>query len=151
MAPHRWIDMLWLKAFHIVFVVTWFAGLFYLPRLFVYHAEATEPVVRDRLKVMERRLLGMTHIGGLLAVLFGLATLAWWMVHVPGYFAHSHWLHLKLLLVAALVAYHVMLVRLTRQFAADRCTRTSRWLRVFNEIPALLLIGIVLLAVVKPF
>jgi putative membrane protein len=143
--------MLWLKALHIVFVVTWFAGLFYLPRLFVYHAEATEPVVRERFKVMERRLLGMTHIGGFLAVLFGLATLAWWMAHVPGYLAHNPWLHLKLLLVAALIAYHAMLVRLCREFAADSCCRSSRWLRIFNEIPALLLIGIVLLVVVKPF
>jgi putative membrane protein len=70
--------MLWLKAFHVVFVVAWFAGLFYLPRLFVYHAEAAEPVVRERLKVMERRLLMITHVGGALAVLFGLATLGWY-------------------------------------------------------------------------
>lgn len=142
--------MLWLKALHIVFVVTWFAGLFYLPRLFVYHVEADEAVVRARFAVMERRLLGITHIGGVLAIGFGLATLAWWQVHAPGYFAHAHWLHVKLALVALLVAYHGMLVVLARQLAEGRCRRSSRWLRVFNEVPALLLIGIVLLAVVKP-
>ncbi|EQD62798.1 protein belonging to Uncharacterized protein family UPF0093 [mine drainage metagenome] len=77
--------MLWLKAFHIIFVVTWFAGLFYLPRLFVYHAEASEPVVRERLKVMERKLMIMTHIGGALAVAFGIAML----VLAPRLFAHA--------------------------------------------------------------
>lgn len=143
--------MLWLKAFHVVFVVTWFAGLFYLPRLFVYHAEATEAVVRERLKVMERRLLGITHIGGTLAVLSGLATLGGWLLHAPGYFAASHWLHLKLLLVALLIGYHLWLARLTRLFARDACAWSSRRLRVFNEAPALLLIAIVVLAVVKPF
>ncbi|MCE5233313.1 MAG: CopD family protein [Mizugakiibacter sp.] len=143
--------MLWLKAFHVVFVVTWFAGLFYLPRLFVYHVEAVEPPVRERLKVMERRLLAITHIGGALTVLFGLATLAWWLQHVPGYFAASHWLHVKLLLVLGLIGYHAWLVRLVRAFARDACTWSSRRLRVFNEVPALLLIAIVVLAVVKPF
>lgn len=143
--------MLWLKAFHVVFVVTWFAGLFYLPRLFVYHVEATEAVVRERLKVMERRLLGITHIGGTLTVLSGLATLGWWVLHVPGYFAASHWLHVKLLLVALLIGYHAWLVRLVRLFARDACRWSSRRLRVFNEVPALLLIAIVVLVVVKPF
>ncbi|HET8897874.1 MAG TPA: CopD family protein [Rhodanobacteraceae bacterium] len=143
--------MLWLKALHIIFVVTWFAGLFYLPRLFVYHAEAREPLLRERFKLMERRLLGITHLGGALALGFGLATLGWIESHAPGYFGHAHWLHVKLLLVLLLIGYHAMLVHLTRQFAADRCHRSSRWLRIFNEIPALLLIAIVILAVVKPF
>lgn len=143
--------MLLLKAFHIIFVVTWFAGLFYLPRLFVYHAEATETVVRERFKIMERRLLGITHIGGALTLVFGLALLGWWMRHTPDYLASAHWLHLKLVLVAALVAYHGMLIHLTRSFARDENHRSSRWLRLFNEIPALLLIGIVLLVVLKPF
>ena len=141
--------MLWLKSFHIIFVVTWFAGLFYLPRLFVYHAEATEPVVRERLKVMERRLLGITHIGGALALLFGLLLLGWFVHAGSGYMAQG-WLHAKLALVVLLVAYHVMLVRLVRRFARDEATHSSRWLRIFNEIPALLLIAIVLLVVVKP-
>jgi putative membrane protein len=143
--------MLWLKALHVVFVVTWFAGLFYLPRLFVYHAEATEAVVRERLKVMERRLLVMTHIGAVMTAVFGLATLGWWIAHSEGYFAHNHWLHAKLVLVLGLYAYHGMLTRLTREFAADACPRSARWLRLFNEVPALLLLGIVILVVVKPF
>ncbi len=141
--------MLWLKAFHIIFVVTWFAGLFYLPRLFIYHTEAGEPLVRERLKVMERRLLAITHIGGVLAVGFGLATL--------GAFAHGNaayllqgWLIAKLVLVCVLIGYHGLLVHMSREFARDVCRHSSRWLRVFNEIPSLLLIAIVLLVVIKP-
>ncbi len=141
--------MLWLKAFHIIFVVTWFAGLFYLPRLFVYHVEAGEPVVRERLKVMERRLLGITHIGGALALGFGFATLAAFARASSAYFAQG-WLHAKLALVALLIAYHVQLVRMVARFARDDIRHTSRWLRIFNEVPALLLIAIVLLVVVKP-
>lgn len=142
--------MLWLKAFHVIFVVTWFAGLFYLPRLFVYHAEATEAVVRDRLKVMQRRLLAITHVGGGLSIAFGLALFAWWLANGPGYLSRG-WFHLKLLFVVALIAYHVSLARMVRTFARDANTRSSRWLRLFNEIPAVLLVAIVLLAVVKPF
>jgi protoporphyrinogen IX oxidase len=141
--------MLWLKAFHIIFVVTWFAGLFYLPRLFVYHAEATEAPVRERLKAMERRLLGITHVGGALALLFGVLTLAAFASAAPAYMAQG-WLHAKLALVVLLIGYHAMLVRLVHRFARDDNTRSSRWLRVFNEIPALLLIAIVILVVVKP-
>ncbi len=137
--------MLWIKALHVVFVVTWFAGLFYLPRLFIYHAESTEPAVRAQLKIMQRRLLGITHIGGTLALVFGMWTLAL----VPAY-AQQGWLHAKLALVLVRVAYHVYLAYLVRQFAHDRIAHSSRWLRVFNEVPALLLIAIVLLAVVKP-
>ncbi|UXI68098.1 CopD family protein [Tahibacter amnicola] len=143
--------MLWLKAFHVVFVVTWFAGLFYLPRLFVYHAEATDPAERGRLKVMERRLLMITHIGAVMTAVFGLATLAWWVVHAPGYFAANHWLHAKLTLVVLLYGYHGSLASLTRQFATDQCTRSSRWLRIYNEVPGLLLVGIVILVIVRPF
>ena len=143
--------MLWLKAFHVIFVVTWFAGLFYLPRLFVYHVEASEAVVRERLKVMQRRLLMITHVGGALALAFGIALMAWWLRHAPAMLSSGLWFHLKLLLVACLVGYHAMLVVMVRRFAADRNTRSSRWLRLFNEIPALLLIAIVVLVVVKPF
>ncbi len=143
--------MLWLKAFHIIFVVTWFAGLFYLPRLFVYHVEASETVVRERLKIMQRRLLMITHVGGVLALVFGIALMAWWLHNAPAQLLQGGWFHLKLVLVAGLIGYHLMLVRLVGQFAHDRCTRSSRWLRLFNEIPALLLIGIVILVVVKPF
>jgi len=138
--------MLWTKAFHIVFVVTWFAGLFYLPRLFIYHAASSEPAVRAQLKIMQRRLLMITHIGGVLALVFGIATL----MQVPAYFKMG-WLHVKLLLVLGLIAYHLYLVRLVRAFAADRVLHSDRWLRIFNEVPALFLIAIVILATVKPF
>jgi putative membrane protein len=142
--------MLWLKAFHIVFVVTWFAGLFYLPRLLVYHAEATEPVVRERLKIMERRLLVMTRLGSTLTVVFGIATLAWLAHASDGYFRQG-WLIAKLVLVGGLFWYQAILSRLVRDFARDANTRSSRWLRLFNEVPVLFLIAIVLLVVVKPF
>ena len=137
---------LWLKAFHVVGVVTWFAGLFYLPRLFVYHAEAVEAAVRERLKVMERRLLVMTHIGGALAIGFGIATLA-----TESFYLQSGWLRVKLALVLLLMVYHAVLVKLTGDFAAARCTWSSRKLRGFNEVPGVLLLAIVILAVVKPF
>jgi len=138
--------MLWTKALHIVFVVTWFAGLFYLPRLFVYHAESNDPAVRAQLKIMQRRLLVITDIGGTLAIVFGV----WTLLLVPGYLQQG-WLHAKLALVAGLIVYHGCLIRLTRQFAQDRCARSPRWLRLFNEIPGLFLIAIVILVVVKPF
>jgi len=137
--------MLWIKALHIVFVVTWFAGLFYLPRLFIYHAESDNAAVRAQLQVMQRRLLGITHIGGALALTFGI----WTLILVPSYL-HQGWLHAKLALVLGLVAYHAYLAHLVKQFGEDRNTRSSRWLRVFNEVPALFLIAIVLLAVLKP-
>lgn len=138
--------MLWLKAFHIVFVVAWFAGLLYLPRLFVYHSQADDAVSLQRFVVMERRLLGITHVGAVLALAFGLALVAL----VPAYLA-SGWLQAKLVLVAALVAYHLACVKLARNFAHARNTRSANWLKVFNEVPALLLIAIVVLVVVKPF
>jgi putative membrane protein len=134
------------KALHIVFVVTWFAGLFYLPRLFIYHAASTEPAVRAQLKIMQRRLLMITHIGGVLALVFGIATLA----QVPAYLKMG-WLHVKLLLVLGLIGYHLYLVRLVRAFAVDDIRHSARWLRIFNELPALFLIAIAILAVVKPF
>lgn len=141
--------MLWLKAFHIIFVVTWFAGLFYLPRLFVYHAEATEPAVRERLKVMERRLLMITRVGGVLAIGFGVLTLLAFARGNPAYLQQG-WLHAKLGLVVLLAAYHGLLERMTREFARDANRRSGRWLRIFNEVPALLLVAIVVLVVVKP-
>jgi putative membrane protein len=138
--------MLWIKALHVIFVVTWFAGLFYVPRLFIYHVESDNAEVRAQLKIMERRLLVITHIGALLALVFGIWTLAL----VPAYLQQG-WLHAKLALVIGLVAYHLYLVRMKNQFAQDRCPYSSRWLRLFNEVPALFLFGIVLLVVVKPF
>jgi protoporphyrinogen IX oxidase len=138
--------MLWLKAFHVVFVVTWFAGLFYLPRLFVYHATATDAPGLERFVIMERRLFGIMTLGGTLAALFGLAMI----VAAPGYLAFG-WLHLKLVLVALLIGYHLWCYRLMVALRAGKNRRSERWLRLFNEAPALLLIAIVVLAVVKPF
>ena len=137
--------MLWLKAFHIVFVVAWFAGLLYLPRLFVYHSQAEDEISHRRFVVMERRLLGITHIGALLALGFGVAM----VVALPAWLA-APWMHAKLALVALLVVYHVACVGLARRFARDANTWSATWLKVFNEVPALLLIAIVILVVVKP-
>ncbi len=137
--------MIWLEAFHIVFVVTWFAGLFYLPRLFVYAAENPSGSRFELLRVMQRRLLGITHIGGALAVGFGLSLL----IADPNYLALG-WMHAKLALVAGLVAYHLWCWRLVGVFARGENTRSSRWYRLFNEVPAVFLILIVVLVVVKP-
>ena len=142
--------MLWLKAFHIIFVVTWFAGLFYLPRLFVYHVGASDEVSHQRFVVMERRLLGITHLGGALAAGIGTALLIWWLMHTPDYVKQG-WLHAKLTLVALLFIYHVSMARFVGHFRERRNTRSERWFRVYNEVPALLLIGIVVLVVVRPF
>ncbi len=138
--------MLWLKALHVVAVVTWFAGLFYLPRLFVYHAEATDLVSTRRFEIMERRLFAIMTIGATASVLFG----GLMLIESPGYL-QMMWLKVKLLFVALVIAYHVYCFKLTRDFAAQRNTRTSRWFRGFNEVPSVLLLAIVILAIVKPF
>ncbi len=138
--------MLWLKAFHIVFVVTWFAGLFYLPRLFVYHASATDPAGIERFKTMERRLLAIMTIGAVLAAVFGLS-----MIALSPALLNFGWLKLKLLLVAILIGYHIWCRQLVQDFRRDGNRHSERWYRLFNEAPGLLLIAIVVLAVVKPF
>lgn len=138
--------MLWLKAFHIVFVVTWFAGLFYLPRLFVYHAATADSPGRERFKLMERRLFAMMTTGAALAAGFGMAML----IAAPSYLSFG-WMHAKLTLVALLLGYHVWCYRLLLAFRADANRRSERWYRWFNEAPSLLLIAIVLLVVLKPF
>jgi putative membrane protein len=137
--------MLWIKALHIVFVVTWFAGLFYLPRLFVYHAMAEDAVSRERFKIMERKLYyGIMTPGAVLTVVFG----AWlWL----GYGVTAGWLHAKLVLVAVLIAYHVWCGKLLCDFKRDRNTRGHVWYRWFNEIPTVILFAVVILTVVKPF
>ncbi|MGA7540454.1 MAG: CopD family protein [Steroidobacteraceae bacterium] len=137
--------MLWLKAFHIVFVVSWFAGLFYLPRLFVYHSAASDAIGLERFAVMERRLFGLMTLGGALALVFGISMVA----AAPGYLDFL-WLRVKLVLVAALIGYHLWCFMLMRDLRAGRNTHSQRWYRLFNEVPALLLIAIVVLAVVKP-
>ncbi|HEV7606186.1 MAG TPA: protoporphyrinogen oxidase HemJ [Steroidobacteraceae bacterium] len=139
--------MLWLKAFHIVSVVSWFAALLYLPRLFVYHAQSVDDVVGNaRFKVMERKLFALMTIAAVLAIGFGAAMLAL----APDYLL-MRWLQVKLALVLVLVGYHGACFALLQQFAADRNSHSERWYRLFNELPALLLVGIVILVVVKPF
>ena len=137
--------MLWVKAFHIIFMVTWFAGLFYLPRLYVYHAMSEDGASRERFKVMERKLYwGIMTPGGILTVVFG----SWlWL----GWYFSGGWLHAKLLLVALLVGYHVWCGKLLRDFAADRNTKSHVWFRWFNELPTLVLFAAVFLVVFKPF
>lgn len=138
--------MLWLKALHVVAMVTWFAGLFYLPRLFVYHADTADEAGLARFENMERRLFKLMTIGAAATIALGVAMIAAW----PGYLAMG-WLHAKLGCVALLIAYHAWCGALTRDFALRRNRRSSKWFRVFNEVPSLLLIAIVVLAVVKPF
>ena len=140
--------MLWVKAFHIIFMVAWFAGLFYLPRLFVNHAMAEEPDVRARLALMERKLYRFITPWMWLTIGFG-----FWLMYEYAWAAYAHmwWLHLKILLVAALVIYHFYCGRLVRAFAEDRCHRSHIWFRWFNELPVLVLFTAVILAVVKPF
>jgi protoporphyrinogen IX oxidase len=138
--------LLWLKAVHVMAMVTWFAGLFYLPRLFVYHADASDPIGVERFRIMERRLFAIMTVGAVATVVFGIAML----VAFPPYLAMG-WLHVKLALVALLIAYHGYCYKLMRDFAQNRNARTTRWYRLFNEVPSLFLIAIVALAVVKPF
>jgi len=148
--------MLWLKAFHVVSVISWFAALLYLPRLFVYHSQIQGSQMQGisigddagnaRFKVMERKLFRLMTFAALLAIGFGVAMLA----VAPDYLL-MRWLQFKLALVMVLVAYHGACFALLQQFAADRNSRSEHWFRVFNEIPAVLLIGIVILATVKPF
>lgn len=138
--------MLWLKAFHVMAVVAWFAGLFYLPRLYVYHADAEDAVSLRRFEIMERRLFAIMSIGALATLGLGAAMLA----AAPAYLAMG-WLRVKLLVVLLVIGYHLYCYRLMRDFALNRNVHSARWYRGFNEIPSLLLIAIVLLAVVKPF
>jgi putative membrane protein len=137
--------MLWVKAFHIIFMVTWFAGLFYLPRLFVYHAMSTDPVSTERFKVMERKLFyGIMTPGALITVVLGL----WlWL----GYGITGGWMHAKFALVLVLIAYHAYCRKLLLDFKHDRNTRSHVFYRWFNEFPVLILIAAVILVVVKPF
>lgn len=140
--------MLWVKGLHIVFMVTWFAGLFYLPRLFVYHAETSDTISVSRFVTMESRLYTMMTIGATGTALFG----GWLLVdYAWAAYREMGWLHLKLALVALLLAYHAYLWQLMRNFRAGRNQHDARFYRIVNELPSLLLIAIVLLAVAKPF
>jgi protoporphyrinogen IX oxidase len=138
--------VLWVKSFHIVFMVTWFAALFYLPRLFVYHAQADDRVSLERFQLMERKLFwGIMTPGAALTIAFGV----WlWLGWFRG---SSSWLHAKMALVAILVGYHSWCWRLMRDFAAGRNNRSHVWFRWFNEFPVLVLFATVFLVVFKPF
>jgi putative membrane protein len=140
---------MWLKAFHLIFMVTWFAGLFYLPRLFVYHTMSGDAVSVERFKIMERKLYwGIMTPGMVLTFVFGiwmLADYAWESYHASG------WLHAKLTLLALLAGYHVLCGKWLKDFAEDRNAHSHIYYRWMNEVPVLFLFAIVLLAVLKPF
>ena len=140
--------MIWVKAFHIIFMVAWFAGLFYLPRLFVNHAMAVEEDVKARLRLMERKLYRFITPWMVLTLAFG-----FWLLFDYAWAAYAHmlWLHVKLALVAALVVYHFYCGKLVRDFANESNRRSHVWYRWFNELPVLVLFAAVILAVVKPF
>ncbi|MEP7261037.1 MAG: protoporphyrinogen oxidase HemJ [Usitatibacter sp.] len=137
--------MLWIKSFHIIFVISWFAGLFYLPRLFVYHAQADDTISRERFKVMERKLYrGIMTPSMVLTLVSG----TWmWL----GYGFSGGWLHAKLASVALLIIYHFWMGGLLRAFARDQNSHTHVYYRWVNELPLVLLLAIVVLVVVKPF
>ncbi len=139
--------MLWIKAFHIIFMVTWFAGLFYLPRLFVYHAMTDDAISIDRFKIMERKLFfGIMTPGAALTILFGI----WLLGYLPGYL-NTNWMLLKLALVLLLIIYHILCGVIVKIFKDNKNQRSHVWYRWFNEAPVLALIAIVILVVVKPF
>lgn len=136
--------MLWIKAFHIIFVISWFAGLFYLPRLFVNHAMVTDTATSDRLKLMELKLFRFMLPLALLAIGFG-----FWLWLAYG--VSGHWMHAKLTLVAVLVAYHFYCGKLLNDFKQDKNQHSHVWFRWFNELPVIVLCFIVILVEVQPF
>lgn len=141
--------MLWVKAFHIISVVTWFAALFYLPRLFVYHAMCEDEQGNARFKVMERKLYrGIMTPSAILALLLGVWLMSFYSLEA---LLSMHWLHAKLTLVLLLFAYHGMCGRMLKAFANDNNRHSHVYYRWFNEFPVLILVAVVLLAVVKPF
>ncbi|KTC86736.1 protoporphyrinogen oxidase HemJ [Legionella brunensis] len=140
--------MLTIKAFHIIAMVAWFSGLFYLPRLFVYHAQTTDNISLERFKIMERRLYyGITWPSAIITTALGLILLT----YDPSYYLKAGWMHAKLGLVFLLWIYHLCCGYFRKQFSEEKNIRTSKFYRFFNELPTLFLMGIVLLVVVKPF
>ena len=139
--------MLWVKAFHIIFMVTWFAGLFYLPRLFVYHAQSSDTISLERFKVMERKLFwGITTPGGILTILFG----TWLISYMPAVISQG-WFQAKLALVVLLVIYHLYCGKLVKDFKLDNNNKSHVWFRWFNEAPVIALMIIIILVEVQGF
>lgn len=141
--------MLWLKALHLIFMVTWFSGLFYLPRLFVYHAMAEDQVGKERFKVMERKLFyGIMTPGMVLTIVFGV-----WMLgdYAWALYKSSGWLHIKMALIVLLIGYHMLCLKWLLAFKHDKNTHSHVFFRWINEIPVFFLIAIIILATVKPF
>lgn len=140
--------MLWIKAFHLMAMVTWFAGIFYLPRLFVYHAMTEDEPGRDRFRTMERKLYrGIMTPSMIATLIFGF----WLIAFNPGHYLQQGWLHVKLVLIAVLVAYHLWCGHFVRLFREDRNPHGHGFFRWINEAPVLLLVAIILLAVLRPF
>ena len=141
--------MLWIKALHVIFMVTWFAGLFYLPRIFVYHtmSDQNNTAQMETFKVMERKLLAISNIGAVLTLVFGTLLLVIWL---PGLLMLS-WMKIKLLFVVGLIAYHLYCARLVKVFRDDANTRSHVWYRWFNEVPVAGLFVIVIMVIVRPF
>lgn len=140
--------MLWIKSLHVVFVISWFSGLFYLPRIFVNLAEETDAAATERLILMARRLYRFMSLLAAPTVALGL----WlWLVDGIGKGPGNNWLHAKLLLVLLAIGYHHACGSMLKKFEHGRNTRSSRWLRWFNEVPVVLLLLIVILVIVKPF
>lgn len=141
-------SILWLKAFHIFFMVAWFAGIFYLPRLFVYHAENKDENTSETFKVMERRLLYFVTPFALFTLVFGVLLI--WQYGMD-WFRASGWLHTKLALVTFLYVYHGYCFKLLKDFKLNRNRRSPKFYRIFNEVPVLILLAVIVLAVVKPY
>lgn len=139
--------MLWIKSFHLIFLVTWFAGLFYLPRLFVYHSLAHDSISLERFKIMERKLFfGIMTPGAVLTLTFGI----WLFTYNPQGYLHAAWFHAKLLLVFLLIIFHIYCGKLWWNFYKGLNKHSDRFYRWLNEVPTVLLIAIIVLAVVKP-
>lgn len=139
---------LWVKAFHVIFMVAWFAGLFYLPRLFVYHAEASDAVGRERFKIMEKRLSILMSIAAVATIVFGI-----WLIGMLGWgwFMNTGWIHAKILLVVLLLGFHGWCQAQVKKFREDRASDSAGYFRLMNEVPTFFLVAIVVLAIVKPF
>lgn len=140
-------NILWLKAFHVFFIVAWFAGIFYLPRLFVNHAETSSKEISQQLKKMEKLLLNFITPFAILTIILGLL-----LIYIYGFqwFITAKWLHIKLTLVILLLIYHGYCFKLVSTFQQDKNTRSGKFYRIFNEIPVLVLLAIIILAYVKP-